>query len=506
MDEGGMTMNLIKEFSSIFQTEQFSISERVKVLELKIDIDKKNIPNFSDIISLGHQIANRDKCIIEFNTIIEDHLKLVLTDPDEVAFDSFISSLNDYEDSISIALTIEKTIIENSFSVYCFEQFSKDLLSKSIVEIMNLFGTLLNGIEYLVFEVFDSEVLFTTQTLFFVNKSNHNIITTDINRSDRISECKDISYFYNNLNVNLLPEDFKIVTSFTNNPYEEIFGKLVSILSLVYISTMATIENNVLKAQISGQRNVEFSYELNSNIISNPILFKIYSWIYNGGNLVDKALIARNILSLHCRYTNLINTDEKTYASIQSNFNLYLKDNVNQYLELKNKVSEYICSVTTQVGDNALSLFGNFKTNLLTLLTFLFSVIIINIVSDKPLDNIFTKDITFILELILLGSIIYLIISISETKYKLKKIKSGYQILKQSYTEILSDQDLEDIFREDKAITDAIKEVKSGTRLYMILWIGFIFISLVLLEFISTNPPIFNFIKYIVNSIISLIK
>ena len=122
------------------------------------------------------------------------------------------------------------------------------------------------------------------------------------------------------------------------------------------------------------------------------------------------------------------------------------------------------------------------------------------------MDNIFTKDITFILELILLGSIIYLIISISETKYKLKKIKSGYQILKQSYTEILSDQDLEDIFREDKAITDAIKEVKSGTRLYMILWIGFIFISLVLLEFISTNPPIFNFIKYIVNSIISLIK
>ena len=30
MDEGGMTMNLIKEFSSIFQTEQFSISEREK--------------------------------------------------------------------------------------------------------------------------------------------------------------------------------------------------------------------------------------------------------------------------------------------------------------------------------------------------------------------------------------------------------------------------------------------------------------------------------------------
>ena len=35
-----------------------------------------------------------------------------------------------------------------------------------------------------------------------------------------------------------------------------------------------------------------------------------------------------------------------------------------------------------------------FKTNLLAILGFLFSVILANIVSDQPLDNIFTKDIT----------------------------------------------------------------------------------------------------------------
>ncbi|MBP2027384.1 hypothetical protein J2Z35_001178 [Acetoanaerobium pronyense] len=497
-------MNLINEFKMLFQTEDLSISERVKVLELKVSIDKGSIPDFSDIINLGKNIADRDKCIIEFNTIIEDHLRLVLKEPDESEYESFIDDLKDYEDSVLVILTIEKTIMENSFSIYCFKEFTKDLLNKSIVDIMSLFGLLLNRAEYLVFEIYDSDIFFSTQTMFFVNRSSHNITLKEINRSERISECKDISYFYNNSNLNLLPEDFKIVTSYDNNPYEEIFDKLVSILSLVYISTLATIEDDVLKVQISGQRNVDFSYELNRVMIHNPILFKIYSWIYNGGNLIDKALIARNILSLHCKYTNLINTDEKTYATIQSNFNLYLKDNVNQYLDLKNKVSEYICSVTTQVGDNVLSLFNNFKTNLLTLITFLFSVIIINIVSDNPLDNIFTRDIILILELILLGSIIYLLISISENKYRLKKIKSGYQVLKDSYNEILSNQDLEDIFKEDKAIKNAIKEVEDGTKKYMILWVGFILLSLSLLEFISSEPPISNFIKDIFKNIISL--
>lgn len=503
-------MNLIKEFGSIFQIEKFYISERAKVLELKASIDKTSIPEFSEVILLGNSISDRDEGKVEFSTIVDDYFKFSFREIKEIKeikeneYKDFISDLCDYEDDVTVVLTIQKNIIDNSFSIYCFNEFTNNLLRKNIVDIMNFFGLALEELEYLVFELYDSDIFFSTHTIFFVNSSNRNITTNYLSRPERISDSKDISHFYNSSKLNLLPEDFKIITSFTNNPYEKLFNKLVSILSLIYISTMSTIENDVLKVQISGQRNVDFSYNLNDNIVYNKTLYKIYSWIYEGGNLVDKALIARNILSLHCRYTDLINTDEKTFSSIQSNFNLYLKENVNQYLELKNKVQEYIYSVTEQVGDNVLYTLNNFKSNLITIMTFLFSVMIINIVSDRPLDNIFTKDITFILELFLLGSIIYLLISIRENKYKLRKIKSGYDILKQSYTEILSEQDLKDIFREDKAINDALLEVENGTKIYISIWAGFIFIAIILLEFISYEPPLLNLIINIVKEIVSL--
>lgn len=63
----------------------------------------------------------------------------------------------------------------------------------------------------------------------------------------------------------------------------------------------------------------------------------MYSWIFTDGNAADKAIIARNVLSLHCKYSSLIDIDELAFASMQSNYNLYLRNNVNQYLELKTK-------------------------------------------------------------------------------------------------------------------------------------------------------------------------
>ena len=64
----------------------------------------------------------------------------------------------------------------------------------------------------------------------------------------------------------------------------------------------------------------------------NREIVKIYNWIYEGGNTTDKAIIARNIISLHCKYSSILNLDGKTFSSIQSNFNLYQKDNVDRYL------------------------------------------------------------------------------------------------------------------------------------------------------------------------------
>lgn len=203
-------------------------------------------------------------------------------------------------------------------------------------------------------------------------------------------------------------------------------------------------------------------------------------------------MIARNILCLHCRFSDIQKIDGKTFASIQSNYNLYLKDNVAQYIQLTNKLAEFISDVVSKTGDYAVSLLEKFKANLFAILGFLFTVVLANIVSDQPLDNIFTRDITFILEAVLFISAAYLVICVLETKYKIRKIRDSYNALKNNYTSILTPDDLNMAFGNDKIMEEMSAEVNKGIRRYACLWGVFILISLIAIEMISVDPVIWS--------------
>lgn len=297
-----------------------------------------------------------------------------------------------------------------------------------------------------------------------------------------------------------MPDDFKIVVGYEGNPLIELFQKLEMILSLCMLASNSSIQQDKLKLQIMGQRSVEYTYGLNE-IKGNPILYKIYDWIYSGGNNIDKALIARNIICLHCKYEPLLLLDLKVLAAIQSNYNLYLKENVTQYLELKNKVAEFITGIVSKTGEYATELLDKFKTNLIAIFGFLFTVIIANIVSDQPLDNIFTRDVTVILEFVLVGSFVYLFISYKQSKYQMKKVYDSYDELKKSYNQILTDDDIKECFKNDLIITEMKKTVKRSQMIYLIIWSCFLIILLIALELLTDNSIIISFLKGIAANI-----
>lgn len=490
-------MNIVEKFKNIFGISSCDISERNKVFEVSSVIKKNQVPTYESLIEFLRDLPNRDNWKISFSTIVDDQFEASNKD---IYFSDglqqFSNRLIDDEDIVTIRLSVEKEIVANTMSVYCFNKFSDHLLSKSILDIMKTFSFLLHGLEYLVFELFDTNILFSTSTIIF-KSYNQNPITKNFLRAQRLNSCKDISYFYNSNEFELIPDDFRIDTDFLGNPFGLIFNKIETILSLTYIASISTIEVNTLKGQINGQRNLDFQYNLNDDIEPNKELYKIYDWIYTDGNAVDKAIIARNIISLHCRYTDLLMIDGKTYASIQSNFKLYLKDNVSQYLDLKNKLADFISTIVIQIGDNTNELLSNFKTNLIAIFGFLLSIILVNIVSEQPLDNIFTRDISIIMELVLFGSFGYLIICIIELRYKLKKIEEGYIALKKNYINVLDTIDIENIFDNDSILNCSKEEVKRGMTRYSIIWISFLSIAIIIIENISEYPIIWSFLKFI---------
>lgn len=191
-------------------------------------------------------------------------------------------------------------------------------------------------------------------------------------------------------------------------------------------------------------------------------------------------------------------------ASIQSNYNLYLKENVKEYLDLKNKVAEFISETISKTGEYATGLLDKFKGNIIAIFGFMFSVILANVVSDQPLDNIFTKEITTLVECVIVGSFVYLVICYLQSRYEIQKVYDSYNQLKQNYKEILTEEDLHEIFGDDEMLFKMKKTISKSEKIYMGMWILFLISVLIVVECLSSSPNIqfiIDFVKKIYLSV-----
>ena len=441
--------------------------ERRKFYSACFSFPSSQALGFSELMEIIQKIPSRDEVRIFLSLENEDPF-IIVKNSTEAEYRAFIEETLE-DEMIFTKIEINKTLADGHFSIYRYQKFVEDIVGLSMEDVLKTFSMFLDG-------------------------AGKNIV---FSRTQRLLACRDNTYFYNQDSYGLLPDDFKIEVGYEGNPFKELFMKLETILAAGFIASNATIQGGQMKLQIMGQRSVDYVCRLNE-ITGNQVLYKIYDWIYSGGSSIDKAIIARNIICLHCKYEPLLNLDEKVLSSIQSNYNLYLKDNVGQYLELKNKVAEFISDIVSRTGEYATELLDKFKANVIAIFGFLFTVVIAGIVSDQPLNNIFTKDITVILELVLVGSVVYLFICYGQSKYQMNKVYESYEKLKKSYDKILTEDDIQECFQGDHLISDMKKTIGKSEKIYLFLWVVFLLVLLVIVEYISEAPVVVPFLKKIV--------
>lgn len=132
---------------------------------------------------------------------------------------------------------------------------------------------------------------------------------------------------------------------------------------------------------------------------------------------------------------------------------------------------------------------------------FLFTAILADIASENPVSSIFTSDIIVLLEVVLLGSIVYSLISNHQTKYEISKVYESYEQLKMNYKNVLSNDDILEVFKNDTLLNRMKEEIEKSRKHYLLLWIGLLILSIVLLEILSTNPIFKRMFDIIVNCI-----
>lgn len=480
-------MRFFSEIKELFHQDNIFISERMDYVETSFAITFHMLPAVSTFRTIFTLVPARDSLTIKLKTESEDLIIITNKPSDYHKLSEKISYLDlEADDNIDVTIQINKSISSGVFSIYDFSSFITDLLQRSDFEILSWFAAKLKNQDNVKFELFDCNISFSTRTLVFESSDNY-VFQPKICRQQRLIMCKDSASFYNMDILELIPDDFIIEGIVrVDEDIKQRFNKLATVLSLIYIATSASINEDYLNVQINGQRILNRNIAL-SDVEADEKWQNIYSWIYTDGNPTDKALIARNLISLHCKYEPILHIDEMVFEAIKTNYNLYLRENVSQYINLKRDIAKYIQDVVAHLGNYALEIFEKFKGNLIALCVFLFTVVLTGIGDEQNWNKVFTPHTIYIIEIFVFGSFVYLIVCYKEICFKLDRTKHGYDELKDNYKDLLSSIEISQAFNEDKLWKETEQLVKLNIKLWSLVWGILLVCIIIIIELFTDN-------------------
>lgn len=457
---------IINEFFSEYSLDE--CSESFEQFKIVVSSSLISVPNKENIKKFISNIPKRDAVRI---SISEDGASITnFSSGDNI--EEFIKDLNLYlsdgnNKKYKVSLIISKKNVDDIISIYCINVFIKYMERIPLKGLFKEFSKLLVNDKISFFSI-ENEIECNSKSIYFYGNNK----SLEINNYDRKLELKKrvkISNFLNSSECSLVPSDFDIINC-TNERMKKIFYKLRDILSIISIADIAYFkDNNSVNVIINGYKNIE-GLILYTNECPDEY-YSVYKWIINNGNLIDKLGIARNIISLSIKENDITNLSNPLMPSIESNHSIYLRENVKEYLEIKSKVSEFLFDLCNKISELANSIGKNLFSNMVAAMTLYGTIVIINAINYRSLKDIFTKDIIYISFAFIIGSSIYMLISNFQVYYEYKRYIQIYERTKKSYNDILSEEDIKRIFKDDEYIIEDKKYILKRAIVYSISWI-----------------------------------
>jgi len=302
--------------------------------------------------------------------------------------------------------------------------------------------------------------------------------------------------------INIIPEDFHVILdSYENEELKFLFAKIKTVLSLVHIADLSKINEDNVELKINGYRNSTFKVFFseiqhkgaNKSENNYEYIYKIYRWVYSDGNKIDKAILARNIISLHCRYHNILEIGQETFDSIKTNYSFYLKQNTEDYLEKKRELHLSIINKCSELADIISEFSGDLKRNFVAYFTFLATLLISNSFMGGRFYDIFTPEVTLISSIVIIGSVFYFLISLRVSTAKEKSIDDFVEDLKISYEYIFDKNEISKIIESSIVYKNSKKNYKKNKWIVIVLWIVFTIILFIALDFVSGDSKLLWF-------------
>ena len=502
----------IKRFFGLFSNRgniAIDFTESWDSVDVTASIILDKIPDSNSFLNNIPLISVRD--FWEFK-ILDENNETVLTIHSASGELISLNEIEAYKElSISVKFIITKNIQNGILSIYSILDFSQYLGNSSLYSFLNVLNKRLEKV--LILECINDEIeTLKTESVSVVSKDVNSEIIGVNERMKRIHLSEGFIH-WGAYKLQLLPEDIYPFSS--TNPLYNIFKQASACLLIMYLFDYITLTNNTLDSKLNGFKALNYTINTNKlfeiNIDQNTVdqLFQVYCWGMSGGYVADKFSIARNILSLNLDTTQILITSHIIDA-IKSNFRVYEKENVQQYIQLRNEISNLLIDLQTKINDITQSFTADFKNNLLVLVSFFASVIVFGVISEASPLAYFSDHIIILSWCFLLISLFYWLYSYNELKKKTKLFYKHYEQIKNRYNALLDDAELNNIFEEcnpDKyeSHQSYIEWQKCWFSRLWIISIIILFLGLFILS-IFNDTYIITFVKTITTNIVCFLK
>ncbi len=445
-------------------------SEYIGSFELKsiLEIDSTTLSNYLE------RIPERDSIDIKVSYEHQEDIYLNNSELDDI--NTFIENLSNHEsfkeekDTLFINVRILKGESNNCKSIYSLDSIAKFWSKTGLI---NSFKKIQDISQFSkTFRVYDLDKTVRTSEFLFTPFNSLEMAQENNEKHEVLEKRNSSCHFSNSSNLDFTPTDFNLEVKSEFNIFDSLFDNLKSFSSLFFLCNFSKIKGSEYALfRIEGYKNYEEIFNRDNKLTTNNNAFyNIFKWAYTDGSVSDKLDLARNIISLHIVDNSLLNIEDSTLSAIISSHRIYLKENVKQYIEVKNKLSEFIQDSSNKASEIAKSTGTYFKNSIWTLYSFFASIILFRILAKNDGGVLISNEI--LLFFIGFSSITLLIMrhalgELTEDKLRLKK---NYYSMKNRYLDILEVKDLDNILNNDDQHLDDMKFLDNKTKAFRELW------------------------------------
>lgn len=347
------------------------------------------VQHLEEIVHILSAIPSRDR----FRLTIEigGDFKTISAATEVNTLVEHINAFHDEKESTTLRIEIQKSVERQTLSVYSLTALGTYLEIAPLSDVLNALVKRHEG--HLIFDCLIDSPGYGTQSLIFVRKKEappiREFSAEERRRSQNILKANTHT---SKIVGGLLPQDFLVTSPVGFPSIDKFLARAGAAVSAMCLSNVSQITGNQIDYQINGYKLLAGSVESAEKLVDEAgSLVRLAEWACGSEGSSDKLGLARNVITLCTERLEDLLGRQEIWDTVQSNYQIYLKENISTYLEVRNKLAELLSETTHKTHALAESLLDSVRNAILIVLSFVLSVVVINGIKDTNAQTIFSS-------------------------------------------------------------------------------------------------------------------